>query len=116
MKKTFTDLSVIQNLGWLDRVVRTTLGFALLGYATYQLFMGDIMQPPWTVYAILVSIYPIISGIIGYDALYDYFSVRSCGLSDRNQCGTFPYEVDAALGHHPIPDSDVDHSLEHSHH
>jgi len=116
MKQSYAKLSVIQNLGWLDRVVRTVLGVALLAYAIFQIFAGDIMQPPWTVYAILVSIYPITTGIIGFDPLYDYFSVRSCGFSERNPCGTFPYEVDAALGHHPIPESDIDHSLEHSRH
>lgn len=116
MKQVYASLSVIQNLGWLDRIVRTVLGFALLAYATFQVLVGDMTESPWVVYAMLVSVYPILSGIIGYDALYDYFSVRTCGISDRNQCGTFPYEVDAALGNHPIPESDVDHSLEHSRH
>lgn len=115
MKNTIAQLAVIQNLGWIDRVVRTVAGFALLAYATHFL-SGEAAAPVWATYAVLASIYPILSGIIGYDALYDYFSVRSCGLSDRNPCGTFPYEVDAALGNHPVPNSDVEHSLERSHH
>ena len=107
-------VEVVQNLGWLDRVIRVVIGIAFLSVPCYYLFSG--MSSPWYTYLMLLAVYPLMTGMLGRDLLYDLFSVKSCGTSERNQCGTFPYEIDAALGHHPIPDSEVEHSLERSHH
>ena len=109
-------LGVIQNLGWLDRVLRFTVGAALLAMPCFLIVTG-IMDVTWyLVGAMLLSVYPLLTSVIGIDQIYNFFHVKSCGGSDRNQCGTFPYEIDSALGNNPIPDSDVEHSLEHSHH
>lgn len=106
-------IGVPQNIGWLDRVIRILAGIALLGVPWYLL---DTEAAAWHYYAMIFSIYPLLTGALGWSPLYSLFGVKSCGTSERNQCGTFPYEVDAALGHHPIPDSKIEHSLSASHH
>jgi hypothetical protein len=114
MKRIGAKMAVIQNMGWLDRVVRVILGSVLLAFAISALGPGT--TPPWALYVALVSVYPLLTGIIGWDPIYEAVTVKTCGTSERNPCGTFPFEVDAALGHHPIPRNDVEHSLENSKH
>jgi len=107
---------VVQNLGWLDRVLRFAIGAVLLALPCYLMVSG-IMEVKWyLVGAMLLSVYPLLTSVIGIDQIYNFFNVKSCGTSPRNQCGSFPYEIDAALGHNPIPDSKIEHSLEHSRH
>jgi hypothetical protein len=108
-------LGVPQNLGWLDRVIRLVLGCALLG-VPWILLGKQTTVASWHSYAMILSIYPFLTGILGWDPIYSLFGAKTCGTSERNPCGTLPYEVDAALGHHPIPDSDIEHSLKTSHH
>jgi len=109
-------VGVPQNLGWLDRVLRFTVGAVLLALPCFLMVSG-IMEVTWyLVGAMLLSVYPLMTSIIGIDQIYSFFNVKSCGMSARNQCGTFPYEIDAALGRNPVPDSDIEHSLEHSRH
>ncbi len=116
MKLLREKLAVIQNVGWLDRVARVLAGAAMLGYPLFLIATNDAVQPPWVWYSMLASIYPWLTGIIGFDPIYAMFVVRTCDTSARNPCGTFPYEIDAALGRHPIPNSNVEHSLEDSRH
>ncbi len=116
MKQIRTQLGVIQNMGWLDRVIRVLVGTAMLIYPVFLMLTNDTVQPPWLLYSMLLSVYPWLTGIIGFDPVYKQFVVRTCDTSDRNPCGTFPYELDAALGRHPIPNSEVERSLERSHH
>ncbi len=116
MKQIRAQLGVIQNVGWLDRVVRVLVGMAMLVYPAVMILTSETEQSPWLLYSMLLSIYPWLTGIVGFDPIYEQFVIRTCDTSDRNPCGTFPYEIDAALGHHPIPSSDIEHSLEHSHH
>jgi hypothetical protein len=112
MNEIGKQFGVPQNLGWLDRCMRVLVGAALIGVCMYVFEAGVT----WPAYLALVAVYPLLTGMIGYDPLYEIFAVRSCGVSERNQCGTFPFEIDAALGHHPMPTSDIEHSLEHSRH
>jgi hypothetical protein len=116
MQQLRAQLGVIQNIGWLDRVIRVLVGAAMLVYPAYLILTSDTAQSPWLLYSMLLSVYPWLTGIVGFDPIYALFLVRSCDTSERNPCGTFPYEIDAALGRHPIPNSDIEHSLEHSHH
>jgi hypothetical protein len=108
-------MGVPQNLGWLDRVIRVVVGFLLLGVPAVMLSVQTSMAT-WHNYVMIVSVYPFLTAILGWDPLYYIFGAKTCGTSERNPCGTFPYEVDAALGRHPIPDSDIEHSLSISHH
>lgn len=116
MTYTQGSIDVIQNLGWLDRVLRFVTGVVLLAIPCFLILSGAMETTWYLVASMLLSVYPLMTSIIGVDQVYKFLGVKSCGTSDRNQCGTFPYEVDAALGRKPIPDSDVEHSLERSHH
>lgn len=107
-------LEVVQNLGWLDRILRIVIGVVFVGLPCFYLLSGQ--SSPWYLYLMLLAVYPLMTGMLGRDLIYDLFKVKSCGTSERNQCGTFPYEIDAALGRKPIPDSEIEHSLERSHH
>lgn len=109
-------IDVIQNLGWLDRVLRFVIGVVLLAVPCFLIYSGE-MGPTWYLVAsMLLSTYPLVTSFIGVDQIYNFFHVKSCGTSERNRCGSFPYEIDAALGRNPVPDSDIEHSLEKSHH
>ena len=87
----------------------------MLGMPLYQMEV-NVVVAWYASYSMLFSIYPLLTAIIGVDAFYSWANIRSCGGSERSQCGTFPYEVDAALGRHPIPDNDLEHDLQHSRH
>ena len=113
---------IIENMGWLDRIIRMIVGTVLiivpmifLAIYSMRLDEGNSVSPWWYV-GMLVSLYPFWTSSIGWDPVYDLFNLRTCGGSEKNPCGSFPYEVDAAVGHHPIPDSDVVHSLTAAHH
>ncbi|MBI3775181.1 MAG: DUF2892 domain-containing protein [Gammaproteobacteria bacterium] len=116
MKQIRAQLGVIQNVGWLDRMVRVVVGIAMLAYPAYMILTSETEHSPWLLYSMLFSVYPWLTGIVGFDPVYAQFVIRTCDTSDRNPCGTFPFEIDAALGRHPIPNSDVEHSLESSRH
>lgn len=107
---------VIQNLGWMDRVLRFVTGAVLLALPCYLMISGAMDVKWYLVGAMLLSVYPLTTSVIGVDQIYRFLKVKSCGTSPRNQCGTFPYEIDAALGRNPIPDNHIEHSLEHSRH
>lgn len=115
MEATGKKMGVVQNVGLSDRIIRTVLGAFLLGGAAMHLVMGGAVAS-WHAYAGLVSIYPFLTAMLGWDPFYSLFHTRTCSDTGRNQCGTLPYEVDAALGHEPKPDEDYDHSLTGSHH
>lgn len=115
--KVFTErLRAIQNLGWMDRVVRILIGAVMLGYPLVLIMSNQDVQPNWVWYSMLLSTYPWLTGIFGFDPIYGLFAVRSCNSAGSNVCGTFPYQVDAAAGRKPIPNSSVEHSLENSRH
>jgi len=115
MQNVLNKIGVVQNLGWLDRVIRTLAAAAMLAVPCYLLITQGTMNG-WFFYLMLFSVYPALTAIVGYDILYEWLGTKSYKTSERNQCGTFPYEIDAALGRHPIPDSNLEHSLSTSHH
>lgn len=114
---------VVENLGWPDRAIRLVIGTALvvvpLTIITVnipRIDLGVASLSGWLYVSILVAVYPFLTTVLGWDPLYSLFKVCSCGGSDKNPCGTLPYELDAAVGHHPIPDSTIVHSLSTAHH
>lgn len=115
MYDSIPNLLPIQNLGLTDRIIRGMIAVLLIGLPTLDLANGAVFD--WHGYAILLGTYPALTSILGWDPFYALFNVRSCGYEPRNQCGTFPYEVDAALGHNPTVDKDheFDHSLSTAH-
>lgn len=109
-------IGVPQNEGWLDRTLRVVAGMVMLFGPAFLLEFDYIAEANWIYYVMLSSILPITTGVLGWCPLYQALGICSCGGSERNPCGTYPYEIDAALGHHPIPDSEIEHSLETAHH
>ena len=115
MKTLLNKLGVVQNTGLLDRVLRVIIGaIMLIGVIVYIQRTGVVVD--WEAYVALLSIYPLLSGILGWDPLYAMVRYRTCRMTGRNQCGTLPYQVDAVMGHRPRPNHDYDHSLAGSHH
>jgi hypothetical protein len=125
-QKVSTDNSslVPENLGWLDRLLRFIAGTALISVSATYLFLSTTTptwlnesEPmAWPYFLMIIAIYPIVSAILGRDPIYSILGVRSCGNSPKNPCGSFPFELDAAMGNKPIPDSEIEHSLSTSHH
>ncbi len=118
MERIRNRLGVVQNIGLLDRLVRFIVGFALLAGGAVGMSMTPTITT-WEALAILFSVYPVLTSILGWDPAYAMFGARTCSLEGgRNQCGTLPYEIDAALGRDPEPDRgfEYDHSLSASHH
>jgi hypothetical protein len=116
METIVQKLGVVQNIGIVDRMVRVVIATALISIPAYVLSMTDAVFSLGLGIAILLSVYPALTAILGWDPFYSTVSVRTCGNTGWNQCGTLPYEVDAALGHQPVPNNDYDHSLAGSHH
>jgi len=116
MNRTRVRLNVVQNLGLADRMIRMALGTALLAGGVVSLLNHSALT--WEPYAMLISIYPLMTCLFGWDPMYATVDARTCSLEGgRNACGTFPYEVDAAVsGDRLVPHSDYDHSLYDAHH
>jgi len=107
----------VENIGLVDRLVRFFGGVALMAFGVYSAITTshDVVSAA----TILLAVYPLMTAMMGWDPFYQMIGGRSCSLEGgRNQCGTLPYEVDAALGHNPHPDEgyEYDHSLAGSHH
>ena len=73
------------NIGIIDRMFRFNLGFAILllsvvtlqlGYAT-PIWAESSSLPMWAYIAILGSVYPLITGIFGYDPIYALFKMNT---------------------------------------
>lgn len=107
---------VEQNLGMWDRIFRVVLGSVMMAVPYYLLTQTGATSEMWHSLLVILSVYPFLSGILGADPFYRLVGVKSCDLSSRNRCGSFPYQVDAFLGHEPIPEDDYEHTLSNSHH
>lgn len=108
-------LPTVQNLGLYDRIIRGVIAALMIGLPPLNLINGGLFD--WHGYVMLLGIYPALTAILGWDPIYALFNIRSCGGTARNACGTFPYEVDAAMGHNPTVDKDheFDHSMSSAH-
>lgn len=112
MERLSGNISPAENIGLIDRMVRFFGGGALLAYGVISIVMTghDIVSAA----AVLLAVYPLMTTMMGWDPFYQLLGTRTCNLeSGRHQCGTLPYEMDAALGHNPQPDKgyEYDHSL-----
>ncbi len=109
-----------QNMGLTDRILRVVIGFAILGGGSAYVMTGGGLFTSAIETAVLVlmlvSIYPILTGILGVCPIYSLMGVRTCSTSGKNACGTFPYQVKAATGNAPEHCEPNDqHSLEGCH-
>ena len=107
----------LQNLGWIDRMIRFTIAVAMVAaglsymYLVAPVWADTYSIANWPYWIILVALYPLLSAMTGMDPVYRLFGARTCGTSSRNPCGTLPYELEAAAGLKPIPRDNVDHSV-----
>lgn len=105
----------IQNMGLINRLVRFAIGAAILVYCVLYNAMAGLGLG-WQEAAVVLSIYPLLTAMTGWDPFYALFHVRSCNDSGRNQCGTLPYQVKAMFGRAPkYCDTDAERSLEACH-
>ncbi len=107
----------VQNLGWLDRTVRLIVGAALMAVALLEVGQGSPLG--WQAYLPIIAAYPLFSGLFGWDPLYAAGHIKSCDTSSHNKCGTYPFEVESAMGKDVTCNDDYDCSLsgnEKSHH
>lgn len=116
MERIRSRLFVVHNIGLADRMLRVFIGTALLAGGIVSMFNTAVLS--WEPYAMLISVYPLMTSMLRWDPLYAALSARTCSLEGgRNACGTFPFEVDALVsGDTLVPDSDYDHSLTRAHH
>jgi len=115
MKQITNKITPVQNIGLIDRMARFFGGGILLAWGCLELVNNG--NSTLAVTSALLSIYPLMTTMMGWDPFYQLMGARSCSIENgRNSCGTFPYEVDAALGNEPKPKKGYDHSLAGSHH
>lgn len=107
---------VEQNLGVVDRTLRFLVGTAMLAIPYFMLSQTNATVESWQSWLMVLSVYPCLTAILGMDPVYRLFGKKSCDLSARNQCGTYPFQVDAFIGRKPKPEDDYEHSLSHSRH
>ena len=109
----------IQNMGYLDRIIRFALGVALISIGATALIMSSASptwleesttMPVWPYVIILIGIVPLFTAILGWCPVYKLFGIKSCG-GKNNPCGTLPFELYAATGKDPKPKTQSDHSL-----
>ncbi len=95
-----------QNIGLIDRVLRFGIGVAMLAGGAYYVAQAGALHLYTTMEAamlvsMLVSIYPLMTAVLGVDPFYFAIGIRSGNSNGRDQCGTFPYQVRAAFGKAP---------------
>lgn len=110
-----------QNIGLIDRVLRFGLGVAMLAGGSFYVAQAGALHlytlaEAAMLVTMLVSIYPLLTAILGVDPFYSAAGIRSGDSTGRNQCGTFPYQIKAALGKAPrYCETGDEHSLESCH-
>ncbi len=102
-------LGAVQNLGWLDRTLRTIIGFALITVVLMDIQLGIPLG--WHAFLPIIAIYPLMTGMLGWDPLYATGHIKSCDTSSHNKCGTYPFEVESKMGKDVACDEGYDCSL-----
>lgn len=107
---------VVQNMGLIDRALRLLIGVALLGVSYYYAIHSGMKFEIFEFYSFAIALYPVFTGMFGWDPFYALFNGRSCSDTGRHQCGTLPYQWKVLMGHAPkYCESDTEHSLESCH-
>lgn len=92
----------IQNIGFVDRIIRFVIGAGLIWSVVLYYGMEHPMLNVFAqVMAVIVALYPLWTCNVGWDPIYALFGINSGSDSGRNQCGTFPYQIKAAAGRAP---------------
>lgn len=94
--KTLQNPYALQNIGIIDRTVRIIVGLAMI---SVWFFYPMTALSVWIALLPLLGILPLLSGILGWCPVYAMFGTKSCGMDDRNTCGTYPDQLDHLI--HP---------------
>ena len=102
----------LHNIGLIDRAIRFFIGGALLFLGVLSAVLSGGVNV-WHALAVLVSIYPLMTCMMGWDPVYQLIGLRTGADRGRNVTGTLPYQIDAAMKHNPQPEEgyEYDHSL-----
>lgn len=108
MKRIILISDVYQNMSLLDRSLRTLISLAILIGTIISISLNDVLSTSitWHSFVIFLSIYPFLTGLLGWDPYYWMTRLKTCGLSDKNLCGTLPHQINAAIGRDLLPDYD----------
>jgi hypothetical protein len=107
---------ILQNVGLIDRLARLLLGAAIMVWAYYSFANTASASSAWLTYSYAIALYPIFTGMLGWDPVYALFRGRSCSDSGSHLCGSLPYQAKALFGVEPrYCDTDADRSLEACH-
>ena len=88
--------NALQNIGIIDRTVRIIVGSAMIGvWFVYPIATVNI----WFALLPLLGVFPLLTGILGWCPTYALLHTKSCGTDKRNNCGTFPDQLDHLI--HP---------------
>lgn len=77
---------VYQNLSWLDKFIRVLSGIVVIVATIINISLYDVIGTgvTWHTYAVLLSIYPLITGILGWDPCYWILRVKTCSWRKIN--------------------------------
>lgn len=115
MGRIISRMVVTPNLGPLNRWFRIMLGIVLLDVAIAHLQMdGSVVT--WTVYVAWFALYPLITGLLGWDYVHDLIGSKTCDIADRNWGRIFSYKIDTTLKSNRMANNDYGHRLVGSHH
>jgi hypothetical protein len=81
----------LQNIGIIDRTVRLVVGSIMIG--AWFIYPVDTFTM-WSALLPLLGVFPLLTGILGWCPTYAVFHTKSCGTDKRNNCGTFPDQLD----------------------
>lgn len=106
---------VLQNVGLIDRLTRLLLGASILAWTYYSAVYKELEAAAWVTYSFGIALYPVFTGMLGWDPFYALFGGRTCSGGSQ-PCGSLPYQVKALFGRAPrYCDTDVERSLEACH-
>lgn len=94
--KSLQNANALQNIGIIDRTVRIIVGLAMISaWFFYPINSLNI----WIALLPLLGIFPLLSGILGWCPVYALFKTKSCGMDERNTCGTYPDQFSHLMHH-----------------
>ena len=85
--KSLQNANALQNISIIDRTVRIIVGLAMIGVWFFYPFSSLTL---WIALLPLIGVYPLLSGILGWCPVHAMFNTKSCGVDERNTCGTYP--------------------------
>jgi hypothetical protein len=95
--KSLQHPNALQNIGIIDRTVRIIIGLAMI---SVWFFYPISTLSVWLALIPLAGALTLLSGILGWCPVYALFGTKSCGVDERNTCGTYPDQLDHLIHPH----------------